>query len=285
MNGPNYQVALSFAGEQRDYVEEVARHLQSRSIDVFYDGFERVNLWGQSGAEAFHEAFERASGYIVMFISAAYVARAWPRHERRSALSGMILKQGDDILPVRFDDTPVPGLPTDTIYVRASKYTPAQLSTMISQKLGIQPFAGKASEVPPPRMTSPTGEVVFDYSSHGGRYVIGFEMLEFETKWTKASDTSIHVYNDPSSINGVALARGCDSISQVENAASLDYTSRARTPSRGQIVVLRNTEGFYAAVHVLGIKDDSRHDDRDELRFRYAIQSDGSDNFAEFVDL
>ena len=47
--------------------------------------------------------------------------------------------------------------------------------------------------------------------------------------------------------------------------------------------MLRNTSGFYAAVHVLGIKDDSRHDDRDELRFRYAIQSDGSDSFEEFV--
>ena len=75
------------------------------------------------------------------------------------------------------------------------------------------------------------------------------------------------------------------SILQVTDAASLDYTSRTRTPSRGQIVVLRNTEGFYAAVHVLGIKDVNRGDDRDELRFRYAIQSDGSDSFAEFVDL
>ena len=285
MNGPKYQVALSFAGEQRDYVEEVARHLQNRSIAVFYDGFARVRLWGQSGAEAFDEAFARESAYVVMFISAAYVARAWPRHERRSALSRMIREQAEYILPVRFDDTPVPGLPTDIIYLSAREYTPAQLSTMIAHKLGIQPFAGKASEVPPPRMTSPTGEVVFDYSSHDGRYVIGSGILHFETMWTKASDTSIHVYNDPRSINGVALARGCELISQVEDAASLDYTSRTRTPSLGQIVVLRNTGGFYAAVQVLGIKDDSCHDDRDELRFRYAIQSDGSDNLAEFVDL
>ncbi len=156
---------------------------------------------------------------------------------------------------------------------------------MIANKLGIRPFDGKASQVPPLNMTSPTGEVAFDYSSHNGRHVIGSGMLEFETKWTKASNTSIHVYNDPQSINGVTLAPGSMSISQVTDAASLDYTSRTRTPSRGQIVVLRNTEGFYAAVHVLGIKDVSRGDDRDELRFRYAIQSDGSDSFAEFVDL
>lgn len=282
---PRYQVALSFAGEQRDYVEEVARHLQSRSIAVFYDGFEEVGLWGRSGVEAFHAAFAEQSAYVVMFISEAYVSKAWPNHERRSALSSMIEEKDEYILPVRFDDTRVPGLPADTLYLSAHDYTPAQLATMIAQKLGVQPFAGKASQVPPPRMTSPTGEVVFDYSSFNGRYVIGSGVLEFETKWTKASDTSIYVLNDPPSINGVALARGCESISQVQSAASLDYTSRHRTPSVGQIVVLRNTGGFYAAVHVLGVKDDSRHDNRDEIRFRYAIQSNGSADFTEFVDL
>ena len=39
-----FQVALSFAGEQRNYVERVARWLQKRSIAVFYDGFEEVSL-------------------------------------------------------------------------------------------------------------------------------------------------------------------------------------------------------------------------------------------------
>ena len=53
-----------------------------------------------------------------------------------------------------------------------------------------------------------------------------------------------------------------------------------RTPLIGQIVVLRNVEGFYAAVQVLEIKDDTRGDDSDELRFRYAIQPDGYDHFA-----
>ena len=282
MNDQKYQVALSFAGEERAYVEEVARHLQDRSIAVFYDGFATVELWGRSGTEAFDDAFGRQSAYVVMFISAAYVSKAWPRHERRSALSRMIQEQHEYILPVRFDDSCVPGLPADILYCRARDHTPAQLAGKIASKLGIKPFDGKASQVPPPRMTSPTGEVVFDYSSHNGRYIIGSGMLEFETKWTKASDTSIYVYNDPPSINGVALAQGCESISQVESAESLDYTSRTRTPSLGQIVVLRNTEGFYAAVHVIEIKDNSRHDDRDELRFRYAIQSDGSDNFTEF---
>ncbi len=285
MNGTQYQVALSFAGEQRDYVERVARSLQARGIAVFYDGFETMALWGRSGTETFQEVFEKRSAYVVMFISKEYVEKSWPRHERRSALSRMSREQLEYILPVRFDDTPVPGLPGDVLYVNSHDHAPEQLAAMIAKKLGVQPYDGKASQVPPPRMTSPTGEVSFDYSGHNGRYVVGSGVLEFETMWTKASDTCVHVYNDPSSINGVALANGCTSISQVRDAKSLDYTSRSRTPSLGQVVVLRNVNGFYAAIQVIEIKDDSRQHDRDELRFRYAIQSDGSDSFTGFVCL
>ncbi len=40
-----YDVALSFAGEDRDYVEEVATILKSFKVRVFYDKFEETNLW------------------------------------------------------------------------------------------------------------------------------------------------------------------------------------------------------------------------------------------------
>ena len=278
-----YEVALSFAGEQREYVEEVARVLQSRSIAVFYDEFEKVTNWGRSLTEELHDVFENRADCVVMFISDAYITKAWPSFERRAILSRAANERQEYVLPVRFDDSAIPGLPTDTAYLSASTHSPAELAAMIIVKLGIRPFAGKASDLPPPRMTSLTGEVVFDYSNRNGRYMIGRGELEFETKWTKASDTSIHVYNDPPSINGVALAKSITSIEQVSNAELLDYTSRYRSPRCGEIVVLRNTGGFYAAVHVLAI-DDSRDDDRDELRFRFAIQANGKDTFTEFGD-
>ena len=280
-----YQVALSFAGEQRDYVDAVAWHLAARSIAVFYDGFEQVGLWGRDGAAAFHEVFAEKATYVVMFISAEYAKKAWTRHERRSALSRMMKEEQEYVLPVRFDDTAMPGLPDSILYLRASDYSPAELSATIARKLGIAGFDGKASDVPPPRMTSPVGEVVFDYSSYNGLYVIGSGTAEFETKWSKASNRSIHVYNDPKSINGVALDRGATSIHEVTNAVALDYTSRSREPATGEVVVFRNRNGFYAAVHVLDVKDDRRGDGCDELRFRYAIQTDGTESFVGFRDI
>ena len=86
--------------------------------------------------------------------------------------------------------------------------------------------------------------------------------------------------NDPSSINGIALGpREWTTIDQVVNAGMLDYTSRVRTPCVGQIVLFRNVHHFYAAVRVLEVKDDSRRDRHDGLRFQYVILADGSDNF------
>lgn len=275
-----YEVALSFAGEQRGYVEEVALALQSRGIGVFYDEFEKTALWGRDLVEELQRIYERDSGKVVIFISKAWVEKAWPRHERRATLSRAVQESGEYVLPVRFDDTEVTGLPDSVIYLEAKDYLPAELAVMIAEKLGVMPFAGKASDVPPPRMTSLVGEAVFDYSNHDGRYVIGSGVLEFETKWSKASNVSIHLVSDPPSINGIALGPSeWTSIQQVVNAKSLDYTSRVRTPRVGQIALLRNTYGFYAAAQLLKIKDYTRGDDHDELRFLYVIQGDESDTF------
>jgi hypothetical protein len=114
-----FQVALSFAGEQRTYVREVAKALTSRHIAVFYDQFQANDLWGKDGAEHFHQIYSRDAQYVVMFISADYVAKAWTRLERRSALSRQMKEDAEYILPVRFDDTEVPGLP-DTLQFLSS---------------------------------------------------------------------------------------------------------------------------------------------------------------------
>ena len=66
---PRYEVSLSFAGEQRAYVGDVAKHLFTRGIKVFYDRNETVKLWGKDQVEAFHQQFAKNTDYVVMFIS------------------------------------------------------------------------------------------------------------------------------------------------------------------------------------------------------------------------
>jgi hypothetical protein len=281
---PAYQVALSFAGEQREYVDAVARALQARGIAVFYDLFEAVTLWGKDGVEFFHQLFAADTAYVVMFISREYVAKKWTRHERRAALSRAIAEEGEYILPVRFDDSIVPGLPDTVQYLRAQDYDPVALVALISEKIGVPALTTKASDVLPPHASSLSGEVTFDYSAFNGRFIIGSGVQRFETMWSKSSDTNIILLNDPPSINGIAVARGATRIADVADASIYDYTSRTRRPQLGEIAILQNIQGFYAAIHILGIKDDTRGADRDEVRIRFAIQPDGSPSFSAYTD-
>ena len=49
--GRRWDVALSFAGAQREYVERVAAALKARGVRCFYDADEQVRLWGKNLAE------------------------------------------------------------------------------------------------------------------------------------------------------------------------------------------------------------------------------------------
>ena len=134
--------------------------------------------------------------------------------------------------------------------------------------------------MPPPWSPLDSGTVTFDYSNHDGRYRIGKEPYLFETAWSKASDVSIHCYNDPPSIRGVAVAPIGTPVSQVTDASGFNYSSRKRTPREGQVVVLENANGFFAALRIVDVKDNTRSDNRDELTFEYWILRDGAKNFS-----
>src|ERR1700754_70184 len=80
-----YDVALSFAGEDRVYVEQVATLLREAGLKVFYDGFEEVSLWGKNLYDHLSQVYGQKARYTVMFISRHYANKIWTTHERKSA--------------------------------------------------------------------------------------------------------------------------------------------------------------------------------------------------------
>lgn len=68
----DYDVTLSFAGEDRAYVEKVAAALYSLGIRVFYDRYEQVDLWGKDlythpmTYTASGESFVSSSYHVIM---------------------------------------------------------------------------------------------------------------------------------------------------------------------------------------------------------------------------
>src|ERR1700728_484982 len=133
--GWRWGVALSFAGAQRDYVGQVARTLQARGVRCFYDADEQIELWGKYLAEELPAIYGEQAAAVVVFVSAEYATRDWTRHERRAALARAVRERREYVLPARFDDTPLPGLPPDMVMVDLRTKNPQQFAVMIASKL------------------------------------------------------------------------------------------------------------------------------------------------------
>src|SRR5215470_5403195 len=141
--GRRWDVALSFAGAQRDYVEQVARTLQARGVRCFYDADEQIDLWGKYLAEELPVIYGEQATAVVVFVSAEYAAHDWTRLERRAALNKAVRERREYVLPARFDDTPLPGLLSDMVTVDLRAKTPRQFAAMIAAKLAALDIVGE----------------------------------------------------------------------------------------------------------------------------------------------
>ncbi len=128
-------MALSFAGAQRDYIEQVAEALRARGVRCFYDADEQIELWGKYLAEELPAIYGEQAAAVVVFVSAEYAARDWTRLERRASLNRAVRERREYVLPARFDDTPLPGLLSDMVAVDLRGRSPQQFAAMIAAKL------------------------------------------------------------------------------------------------------------------------------------------------------
>ena len=133
-----YDVALSFAGEDRKYVEEVALFLKKKNIAVFYDYFEEETLWGKNLISYLEEIYTHKSKYCVIFISQYYVQKEWTCYESAAAMVRLLdsnMKQKEYLLPVKFDETKVSGVLSTIGVIDGKKKTPDELGNLIIKKL------------------------------------------------------------------------------------------------------------------------------------------------------
>ncbi|MGW6447864.1 toll/interleukin-1 receptor domain-containing protein [Lentzea sp. NPDC055074] len=133
---PKYDVCLSFAGEDRPYVDEVARHLTELGVTRFYDTDEQADLWGKNLVEHLDQIYRHDSRFCVMFVSQHYARKMWTKHERQAAFDRALVSDTEYVLPVRFDDTEIPALRAGTGYLDISNRTPRELAEMIARKVG-----------------------------------------------------------------------------------------------------------------------------------------------------
>lgn len=131
-----YDVAITFAGTERDYAEKLATLIRDAGHKVFYDHFYPEQLWGKNLVDFFDRIYRKESRYCVMLISEEYVKRMWTNHERQSAQARALEEKGNEyILPIRFDSTELPGMQPTIGYLSVKDHTIEQVVATLAEKL------------------------------------------------------------------------------------------------------------------------------------------------------
>ena len=135
MEKRQYDIALSFAGEDRQYAERLAELLTADGYSVFYDEYERAELWGKDLYTHLSSVYKDQADYCVMFLSKYYAQALWANHELQNAQARAFQENQEYILPIRLDDTEIPGILPTVGYLDLREMTIENIYQKLVKKL------------------------------------------------------------------------------------------------------------------------------------------------------
>src|SRR4051812_32867127 len=100
MSDFRYDVALSFAGEDRTVAEAIAARLDAAGYSVFYDFYEADQLWGEDLPAELGNVYLNDARFCLMLVSQHYVRKVWTNHERQYAIARLLKDRSGYILPL-----------------------------------------------------------------------------------------------------------------------------------------------------------------------------------------
>jgi len=134
-----FEVAISFAGENREFAESIADGLKQNGVKVFYDNFYAADLWGEDLSVRLREIYHEQSRYCIMILTQPYVEKMWTNFERQQAIERLIEEKGNGyVLPVRLDGFAgeVPGLSKNIGYLSVTSDNPELAVNRFLEKIG-----------------------------------------------------------------------------------------------------------------------------------------------------
>jgi hypothetical protein len=146
----DWDVAVSFAGEDRAIVEELVASLMSSGVEVFYDLNESARLWGKDLEQELAQVYAHEARFMIVCISEYYPIKDWTRFELEIGKRAAGKRLGEYMLPLHLSSTPPPiaGL-RDTIgYQRLVEVDDiGRVVVILQQKLQSGPVAQQQDAV------------------------------------------------------------------------------------------------------------------------------------------
>lgn len=138
-----YDVALSFAGDDRPVARAIAESLIKEKISVFFDEYASAELWGEDLYQHLNKVYEDTSLCIVI-ISKSYSKSKWTHNELRNLLAHSINRPSFAILPIYLVGASMPNdllkLVGGTIgYIEWPSVTSEEIAHMVKDRLATLP--------------------------------------------------------------------------------------------------------------------------------------------------
>ena len=131
MENYTYDVAISFAGEKREYAKQLANKLSNCNLRVFYDKWNPVASWGKDLKSYLTQVYIEKSRYVIILFSKDYMTKCWPKFEFELIKNA---KQ-DYILPITIDGSFPEEWSEDLGYINADDYSIDQIAFMVRSKI------------------------------------------------------------------------------------------------------------------------------------------------------
>ncbi len=135
--GKRFKVALSFPGEHRDYIKEVADHLayEYGKPNVFYDNFHKDELARNNLDIYLLNIYKDDSELVAYFLCEDYANKEWCGVEWRAIRDMIKHKKDDELMPFRFDDCPIDGALSIDGYIDLRGITPKDAAEYIIKRI------------------------------------------------------------------------------------------------------------------------------------------------------
>ncbi|MDV6340249.1 TIR domain-containing protein [Nitrosomonas sp. Is24] len=143
MTTKRFLVALSFPGEHRNFVSQVADVLaESLGKDkVFYDQWYTAELAQPDMDTLLQSFYHKHAELVVPFLCADYERKKWCGLEWRAIRDLIKQRQSKDIMPMRFDSAEITGFYSIDGYVDLNDLAPQRAAEMILERLRLNQVA------------------------------------------------------------------------------------------------------------------------------------------------
>jgi hypothetical protein len=105
-----FEIAISFAGENRELARKFSEKLEVFDVSVFFDELYESNLLGKALSKQFTRIFNEGSRFVLCLLDHYHHDKIWPTFERETF---RVRIQEEAIIPAYLDETKFLGIPED----------------------------------------------------------------------------------------------------------------------------------------------------------------------------